>query len=112
MCTEPVNYSADPLLAGCEPLRVTLIVCESPLEASWGAPDPEAALAWRACGEAEASRKSDMTVAASSFISVYASIQCLTECSSRGWPAINHPLFTPICHLVNDHIILLKEKGR
>jgi hypothetical protein len=87
-----------------------LMVWEFSLEATGEAPDPEAALAWFAWADAEASRKSDMTVAASSFISVHLSIQCLTECSSRGWPAINHTLLTPICHLVDDHIILLKEQ--
>jgi hypothetical protein len=47
-----------------------VIVGESSLEATGGAPDPEAALAWFAWADAEASRKSDMTVAASGFISV------------------------------------------
>jgi hypothetical protein len=56
---------------------VILIVCEASLEAAGGAPDPEVALAWFAWADAEASRKSDMTVAASSFISVLLAIQCL-----------------------------------
>jgi hypothetical protein len=56
------------LAEGCDPLRVMLIVCEPSLEATGGAPDPEAALAWFAC--VEASRKSEMIVAANSFISV------------------------------------------
>ena len=42
--TEPVKYSAGPLLEGCEPLRAMLIVCESRLEATEGSPDPEAAV--------------------------------------------------------------------
>src|SRR5208283_4021163 len=77
MRTEPVKYSAGPLPEGCEPLRVMLILCESSFEATRGAPDPEAALALFAWTDAEASRKSDMTVAASSFISVLLSIHCL-----------------------------------
>jgi hypothetical protein len=47
-----------------------LMVWEFSLEATGEAPDPEAALTWLAWGEAEASRKSDMTIEASSFISV------------------------------------------
>ena len=74
MRTEPVKYSAGPLTEGCEPLRVMLIGWESSLDATGGAPDPEAALAWFAWVNAEASRKSDMTVAGSSFISVLLSI--------------------------------------
>jgi hypothetical protein len=63
-----VKYSAGPFPEGCEPLRVILIVWESSLEPTGGAPDPEAALAWFAWADAKASRKSDMTVAASNFI--------------------------------------------
>jgi len=54
-----------------------LIVCESPLEAAEGAADPEAVPGWYVCANAEANRKSDMTVAASSFISVLLSIRCI-----------------------------------
>jgi len=52
------------------------MVCSS-LEATGGAPDPEAVLGWFVWADAEANRKIDMTVAASSFISVLLSIQCL-----------------------------------
>jgi hypothetical protein len=82
MRTEPVKYSADPFPEGCEPLRVMLIACKSSLEATEGASEPEAALAWFAWAAAEASRKSDMTVAASSFISLHLSIQCL-DCKNQ-----------------------------
>ena len=74
MRTEPVKYSAGPLLEGCEPLRVILIVFESPLEAAEGASDPEAAPDWFVWANAEANRESDMIVIASSFIFVLLSI--------------------------------------
>jgi hypothetical protein len=66
--TEPVKFSAGPFREGTEPLRVILIVCESCIGAVWGAPDPSAVPAGFAWAEAEASRESNMTVAANSFI--------------------------------------------
>jgi hypothetical protein len=70
MRTEPVKYSAGPFREGCEPLRVMVMVSASALAATAGASEPEAAPAWLAWAHAEASRASDMTVAASRFISV------------------------------------------
>jgi hypothetical protein len=66
--TGPVKFSAGPWREACEPLRVILIVCESALEAIEGASEPEPALAWCAWEHADASRESEMTVAASSVI--------------------------------------------
>ena len=68
MRTEPVKYWADPLLEGCEPLRVMVIVCESSFDTDGRAPDPVEADASFAWAGAEASRKSDIAVAVSSFI--------------------------------------------
>src|SRR5512132_4293938 len=76
MRTEPVKYSAGPFRKGCEPLRVMVMVCESWTDAAGAAPDPEAAPAWFAWADAEASRERDMTVVASSFIFVLSN-QCL-----------------------------------
>jgi hypothetical protein len=45
MRTESLGYSADPLLEGCEPLRVLLIVCESSLDATEDAFEGEMVLA-------------------------------------------------------------------
>jgi hypothetical protein len=45
-----------------------LIVCESCIGEVWGTPDPSAVPAGFAWAQAEASRESDMTVAANSFI--------------------------------------------
>jgi hypothetical protein len=70
MRTEPVKVSAGPWREGCEPLRVILSVCEDSLEATERASEPETALPWFTWEHAEASRESDMTVTASSFISV------------------------------------------
>jgi hypothetical protein len=58
MRTEPVKFSADPLLEACQPLRMTVIPCESSYEATEAASEPRA----------EASRDKHMTVAATSFI--------------------------------------------
>jgi len=62
---------------------VMLMVWEFSLEATGEAPDPEAALTWLAWGEAEASRKSDMTIEASSFISVILSGLSMNQTESR-----------------------------
>ena len=70
MRTEPVKYAAGPFREGCEPLRVMVMVGASALAASAGVSEPEAALARFAWVHADASRASDMTVAASRFISV------------------------------------------
>ena len=66
--TTPVKYSAGPLLEGCEPIRLISI---------FRIPSSDDTFAWSAWAVAKASRKSDMTVAASSFISVLLSIQRL-----------------------------------
>ena len=54
-----------------------LIVCEFSLEAVGEAPAPETIAGWFDWANAEANSKNDMTVAASSFISVLLSIQCV-----------------------------------
>jgi hypothetical protein len=77
MPTVPVKYSAGPLPEGCEPIRVILIICEFSLEVTGGARDPESAFAWLEGAKAEASRKSNMTVATRTFIYVLLSSQCL-----------------------------------
>jgi hypothetical protein len=63
------------LVEGWDPLRVMLIVCEFSLEAVGEAPAPETTAGWFDWANAEANSKNDMTVAASSFISVLLSIQ-------------------------------------
>jgi hypothetical protein len=70
MRTEPVKDWPTPCLDGCEPLRVMVMVGASALAATAGVSEPEAALARFAWVHADASRASDMTVAASRFISV------------------------------------------
>jgi hypothetical protein len=64
--TDPVKLSTGPCREGCDPLRVMMIVCGSGPDAVGGAAAP----AWFAWADAEASRASDMTVAASSFMFV------------------------------------------
>jgi hypothetical protein len=54
-----------------------IVSCESPIDAVGESPDPEAALTSFVSASAEASRESDMTVAATSFIFVLLSIQCV-----------------------------------
>jgi hypothetical protein len=58
------------------------IVCESSLEAAWGAPDPEAIPPRLSLAQPKGSRESDM-ITASSFISVLP-IQGLVVCDAFG----------------------------
>src|SRR5437870_1711848 len=83
MRTEPVKYSAGASWEGCEPPRMIFIVCESSLEAAWGAPDPEAIPPRLSLAQLKGSRESNMTISASSFISVLP-IQGLVVCDAVG----------------------------
>ena len=49
MRPEPVKYAAAPVLDGCEPLRVMVMVCDCVLEVAAGASELAVPLAWFAC---------------------------------------------------------------
>src|SRR5438128_12627249 len=59
MRTEPVKYRADPVLEGCEPLRVMIIVCEPCVNPAGCPPAPEEAVASSRRADGEPSTKSD-----------------------------------------------------
>ncbi|MBE9020853.1 hypothetical protein IQ272_32950 [Chroococcidiopsidales cyanobacterium LEGE 13417] len=61
MRTEPVKFSAGPLVEGCEPFRLTSTVCALLLDGACACSTGE---------KPEASREDDTIVIASSFISI------------------------------------------